>query len=104
MKHLEHIGGTGFLESIGRMLVVPEYQPQLSIFMTYHNLRFQRIYDIEPGTREATHKFIKETPLCMLICGAPDVMTWWKDFFDFNEDGSYTVDEINPKDPGKYNE
>jgi hypothetical protein len=104
MKHVEHIGGTGFLESIGRMLAAPEYQPKLSTFMNYHNLRFQRIYDIEAGTREAMHKFIKETPLYMLICGAPDLMAWWKDFFVFNEDGSYTVDEKKQKDPGKYDE
>ncbi|KAF2663109.1 hypothetical protein BT63DRAFT_419302 [Microthyrium microscopicum] len=102
MKHVEHIGGTGFLESIGRMMVAPEYQPQLSNFMQYYNQRFQRIYDLEIGTREAMHKFIKETPLYMLICGTPDVITWWKDFFVFNEDGSYTIDETKPKDPEKY--
>jgi hypothetical protein len=101
-KHLVHEEGSGFLEKGQNLILEPHLQPEASQFFNYYNVRFQRIYDIELSTRKAMHDWIMESPLYMLVCGAPDIEAWWNDFFVFDEDGGYVVDEDAPKD-GKYN-
>jgi hypothetical protein len=102
MKHVEYLEHTGFIEHGANLLGEPQLQPELSKFFNYYNLRLQRVYNLEVGTREAMHRWIMESPLYILVCGAPDLTAWWDDFFVFNEDGSYTIDEDAPKDPEKY--
>jgi hypothetical protein len=73
----------GFLEYAYLMLKDPEAQPKLSAFLNHFGIRLFRIHndDDAPGLditpKPIIEKFLLDTPISMLISGAPDLVDWW---------------------------
>lgn len=80
-QHREELDLGGFLEYAYLMLEDPEAQPKLSAFLNRYKMQLFRIPNEGPGLdiapKEVMKKFLTETPIAMLISGAPDVHKWW---------------------------
>ncbi|KAG8408222.1 hypothetical protein J3459_018085 [Metarhizium acridum] len=74
--------GTGFLERGYNLLRASEIQPNLSAFLRRYGQRLFRLEDLAVASPETITKFILDTPLDLLVCGAPPLHSWWHDSED----------------------
>lgn len=52
-------------------------QPRLSAFMNRYHVSLQRVDDFDFADAEIIKRWLLESPIYMLVCGAPDLHSWW---------------------------
>ncbi|KHO00245.1 uncharacterized protein MAM_02168 [Metarhizium album ARSEF 1941] len=75
---MEFQKGTGFLERGYNLLRRPEIQPNFSAFLRRYGQRLFRLDDLTVAPPETVTRFILDTPLDLLVCGAPPLHGWWR--------------------------
>lgn len=76
---MENRDGTGFMERGYFLLHEQSVQPNLSAFLRHHNQRLFRVDDLNTTDPEVMDRFLLDTPVDLLVSGAPPLYQWWLD-------------------------
>ncbi|PHH75887.1 hypothetical protein CDD82_4226 [Ophiocordyceps australis] len=77
---------TGFLERSFLLLAKDDIQPQLSAFLKRYGQRLWRLDDLSVAPPAVISRLLLDTPLDLIVSGAPPLHSWWKDQIEKSSD------------------
>ncbi|KAJ6443293.1 glutathione-S-transferase theta, GST [Purpureocillium lavendulum] len=69
--------GGGFLERVWYFLRKADSQKDLSAFLRRYGQRLVRLDDINVAPPDVIHRFLLDTPIDLIVSGAPPLHDWW---------------------------